>query len=101
MPKLPPHPPRSPNPPSEPITLPQLLDLVERACRGDKALSQQLFTAFMQLRLRPNTPLNERRLADVLIQVLIGEREPSLADLETEDVQPVRELLDRLQNQTD
>jgi hypothetical protein len=81
---------------SQPVTLVQLLELVERACHGDKALSQQLFSVFMQMRLRPTTPPNERALADTLIRVLIGERQPALDGLDAEDIQPVRELLKRL-----
>jgi len=81
---------------SQPVTLPQLLELVERACLGDKALSQQLFAVFMQMRLRPNTPPNERALADTLIRVLIGERNPALDGLDAEDIQPVQDLLRRL-----
>jgi hypothetical protein len=83
-------------PPRTPITLPQLLELVERACRGDKILSQQLFGVFMQMRLRPNTPPNEAALANLLIRVLIGERQPGLDGLDEEDIQPVKDLLDRL-----
>ncbi len=81
---------------TQPVTLPQLLGMVERACLGDRTLSQQLFSVFMQMRLRPNTPPNERALADTLIRVLIGEREPALDGLDAEDVQPVRDLLRRL-----
>jgi hypothetical protein len=81
---------------TQPVTLPQLLSMVERACRGEKALSQQLFTAFMQMRLQPGTPPNERALADVLIQILIGDRQPALDALEEEDIQPVQELIGRL-----
>ena len=87
--------PKSP-PQNQPVTLLQLLDLVERACQGDQTLSQQLFAVFMQMHLRPNTPPNERALADTLIRVLIGEREPSLVGLDAEDVQPVQDLLKRL-----
>lgn len=79
-----------------PLTLTQLLELVERACRGDKTLSQQLFGVFMQMRLRPNTPPNEQALANLLIRVLIGEREPGLDGLDEEDIQPVKALLERL-----
>ena len=89
--------PQPPQPPGDPLTLPQLLDLVEKAVCGDQRLSQQLFNAFMQMRLQPRTPPNERALADVLIRVLIGERSPALDELEEEDVLPVRQLLDRLQ----
>jgi hypothetical protein len=85
-----------PEPPGEAITMTQLLELVEKACAGDKALSRQLFSAFMQMRLRPTTPANERALAEVLIRVLIGERTPSLSELEAEDIAPVREMLQRL-----
>ena len=87
--------PKSP-PQNQPVTLLQLLDLVERACQGDQTLSQQLFAVFMQMHLRPNTPPNERALADTLIRVLIGEREPSLVGLDAEDIQPVQDLLKRL-----
>ena len=31
------------------VTLPQLLELVERAAKGDKELGGQLFTAFQQM----------------------------------------------------
>ena len=99
--EMPPNPPprlprRPAQPGGEPVTLPQLLELVEKACQGDKTLSQQLFAAFMQMRLRPTTPPNERALADVLIRILIGEREPSLAELDADDVQPVQDVLARL-----
>ena len=86
------------SPPGDPLTLPQLLELVEKAARGDQRLSQQLFNAFMQMRLQPRTPPNERTLADVLIRVLIGERSPSLSELDTDDVTPVSELIERLKN---
>ena len=103
MPKFPP--PRFPNSPgnqsTDPVTLPQLLDLVEQAARGNRTVSQQLFSAFMQMRLRPTTPPNERALADVLTRILIGERSPSLADLDAEDIQPVQSLLDRLRSESD
>jgi hypothetical protein len=78
------------------LTLLQLIELVERACHGDQALSQQLFAAFMQMRLHPSTPSNERALANILIRVLIGERSPSLHELEEEDIQPIQEMLQRL-----
>lgn len=50
----------------------------------------------MQMRLHPKTPANEKALAEVLIRILIGERAPSLDQLDAEDVQPVRDLLQRL-----
>lgn len=78
------------------VTLAQLLGWVEQACRGDKPLSQRLFAVFMQMRLHPKTPANEKALAEVLIRILIGERAPALDQLDAEDVQPVRDLLQRL-----
>ena len=98
MPKFPsPHIPPSKKQLGEPVSLPKLLELVEQAARGDQQVSQQLFSAFMQMRLRPNTPPNERALADILIRVLIGERNPDLSGLDPEDVNPVSRLLTRLQ----
>jgi hypothetical protein len=82
---------------TQPVTLPQLLSMVERACRGEKDLSQQLFSAFMQMRLQPGTPPNERALADVLIQILTGNHQPALDALEEEDIEPVKELIGRLE----
>lgn len=82
--------------PSQPITLPQLLELVERAIGGDERLYHQLFSVFLQLQFRPETPANERALAETLQMILLNKPLPSLAELDPEDVQPVQDLLRRL-----
>jgi len=43
--------------------LPQLLDLVERAARGDAQLGRQLFAAMEQLVQNPAAPQDQRELA--------------------------------------
>ena len=78
------------------VTLPQLLELVERAAKGDKELGGQLFTAFQQMS-RVDDPTS-RALGNVLLRVLVGEREPDLSKLPDEVASAVRGLLGRLKN---
>jgi len=78
------------------VTLPQLLELVERAAGGDKELGGQLFTAFQQMG-RSGDELNSK-LGNVLLRVLVGEREPNLDGLPDEIASAIRGLLGRLKN---
>ena len=78
------------------ITLPQLLELVERAAGGDQELGGQLFGAFQQMAQDENPEMSE--LGNVLLRVLVGEREPNLDSLPDEVASAVRGLLGRLKN---
>jgi tetratricopeptide (TPR) repeat protein len=78
------------------ITISQLLDMVERAANGDQQLGGQLFTAFQQM-ARAEDPLLSA-LGNVLLRVLIGERNPNLDGLPDDLASAVRGLLGRLKN---
>jgi tetratricopeptide (TPR) repeat protein len=79
------------------VTLSQLLELVERAAAGgDKELGGQLFTAFQQMSRAEDS--TSSALGNVLLRVLVGEREPDLSKLPDEVASAVRGLLSRLKN---
>ena len=78
------------------LTLPQLLDLVERAARGDRELGGQLFEAMRRLAGDPGQPPQMRALGKVLVSILVGERDPNLDGLPPELASAVRGLLARL-----
>ena len=78
------------------VTLPQLLELVERAAGGDRELGGQLFGAFQQMRADPNAPPELQALADALLRVLIGDMQPDLDALPPELASYVRGMLGRL-----
>ena len=78
------------------LTLPQLLDLVERAARGNRELGGQLFEAMRGLANDPAAPPEMRALGRVLVSILVGEREPSLDALPPELASAVRGMLARL-----
>ena len=78
------------------MTLPQLLDLVERAARGDQQLGSQLFNAMRGLASDPGQPAELRVLGKALTLVLIGDKNPDLAALSPELASAVRGLLGRL-----
>ena len=78
------------------VTLPQLLELVERAAGGDKELGGQLFTAFQQM-ARADDAL-QSALGNVLLRVLIGENNPNLDGLPDEIASAVRGMLGRIKN---
>ncbi|MEW6031068.1 MAG: tetratricopeptide repeat protein [Chloroflexota bacterium] len=76
------------------ITLPQLLELVERAAGGDKALGGQLFTAFQQMS-RAEDP-STSALGKALGLIVLGEKNPDLSSLPDELASAVRGMLGRL-----
>ena len=78
------------------LTLPQLLDLVERAARGDQQLGGQLFNAMRGLAADRQQPAELRALGEVLFRVLIGDHDPNLDRLPPELASAVRGLLGRL-----
>jgi tetratricopeptide (TPR) repeat protein len=81
----------------EGLTLPQLLDLVERAAGGDRQLGEQLFAAFQQMAQSGDSTLSA--LGGVLLRVLLGERNPpNLDSLPEEVASAIRGLLGRLKN---
>ena len=83
----------------EGITLPQLMELVERAAKGDSQLGAQLFPAMQQMSVHPDQPPELRALAGVLVRILAGERAPNLDDLPPELASVVRGMLGRLKNE--
>ncbi len=78
------------------VTLPQLLDLIERAAGGDQQLGGQLFGAFQQMSRAEDATMSA--LGNVLLRVLVGEREPDLSKLPDELASAVRGLVGRLKN---
>ena len=78
------------------LTLPQLLDLVERAARGDRELGGQLFDAMRGMANDPGQPPEVRALGKVLVNILVGDRDPNLDALPPELASPVRGMLARL-----
>jgi hypothetical protein len=80
------------------MTLQQLLVYVERAVRGDRKLLVQLQHTFQQKTSQPGVPAEERRLGNVLIQVLMGDRDPDLTGLPEDAAQELAQMLQRLKN---
>ncbi len=78
----------------EGLTLPQLLELVERAAGGDKELGGQLFSAFQEM-ARSDDPARSA-LGNTLLRVLIGDTNPDLSALPAEVASAVRGMLGRL-----
>jgi tetratricopeptide (TPR) repeat protein len=78
------------------VTLPQFLELVERAAGGDKELGGQLFTALQQMARADDPGISA--LGNVLLRVLIGERSPDLSGLPDEVASMVRGMLGRIKN---
>lgn len=78
------------------VTLPQLLELVERAAEGDSQLGGQLFNAFQQM-VRSGDDFNSK-LGNVFLRVLVGDKNPNLDGLPDEVASAVRGLLGRLKN---
>jgi len=77
------------------LTLPQLIDLIEQALRGDAQLGERLHTAMQEMATQGDDP-GVRALGAVLRKVLEGEREPDLSELPAEMASAVRGLLGRL-----
>jgi hypothetical protein len=78
------------------VTLPQLLELVERAAGGDQQLGGQLFNAFQQMARSGDA--FQSALGNVLLRVLVGDKNPDLSQLPDEVASAVRGLLGRLKN---
>jgi len=80
----------------QPITLDQLLVLVERAVRGERQLLVALFRQLRRLASLPEAPPEERLLGEILSRVLMGDRNPDLSALPPELAQEVQAMLERL-----
>lgn len=80
------------------VTLPQLLELVERAAKGDKEIAQKLSQDFQQASSNFVVPSEQRHLARVLNYILLGNINPDLSELPDEVASAVRGLLGRLKN---
>jgi tetratricopeptide (TPR) repeat protein len=80
----------------EGVTLPQLLELVERAARGDQQLGGQLFSAFQGMARDPNPAMST--LGNILLRVLVGDHNPDLTGLPDEVASLLRGMLGRLKN---
>ncbi len=78
------------------VPLDQVLAYVERAVRGDINLHMQLLETMRQLANHPSAPHEERALGEVLVAVLLGERDPDLNELPDEAAEDVQALLERL-----
>lgn len=71
-------------PTEEGVRLEHLLEYVERAVRGDRALLVSLFRTLQRLANHPTAAPEDRRLGQVLSLVLMGDRQPDLSDLPPE-----------------
>ncbi|MFZ5910331.1 MAG: tetratricopeptide repeat protein, partial [Chloroflexota bacterium] len=80
------------------ITIPQLLELVERAAGGDHELGGKLFPMLQQMARDPNAPQEIQAFANVLVRVMAGVRDPDLSSLPDELASAVRGMLGRLKN---
>ncbi|MFZ5857034.1 MAG: tetratricopeptide repeat protein [Chloroflexota bacterium] len=78
------------------MTLPQLLELVERAAGGDKELGGQLFGAFQQMSRAEDASMSA--LGKALGLIVLGEKNPDLSSLPDELASAVRGMLGRLKN---
>lgn len=78
------------------MTLDQLLVYVERAVRGDRKLLVQLQRTFQQMSSHPQVPLEERRLGEVLSQVLMGDHDLDLTGLPEDATRELSQMLERL-----
>jgi hypothetical protein len=78
------------------VTLPQLLELVERAAGGDQQLGGQLFNVFQQMARSGDA--FQSALGNVLLRVLIGDKNPNLDGLPDEVASTVRGMLGRVKN---
>jgi tetratricopeptide (TPR) repeat protein len=82
----------------EGITLPQLLELVERAAGRERELGTQLAPAVEQMAKDFNAPPEIRAFGIALRDILYGGRNPDLSQLPDELASAVRGLLGRLKN---
>lgn len=80
----------------EGVPLDELLAYVERAVRGDLNLQIQLLETMRRLAGHPTAPAEERALGDVVVAILLGDRDPDLNRLPPEAAADVQELLERL-----
>jgi tetratricopeptide (TPR) repeat protein len=80
------------------VTLPQLLDLVERAAGGDRETGSKLFPAMQKMASDPTAPREMQLLGKALAAIIIGDKNPSLDGLPDEVASAVRGLLGRLKN---
>jgi len=80
------------------VTLPQLLELVERAAGGDQKTGRQLFPAMQKMASDPNAPREMQLLGKALAAIIIGDKNPNLDGLPDELASAVRGLLGRLKN---
>jgi tetratricopeptide (TPR) repeat protein len=80
------------------ITLPQLLELVERAAGGDHELGGKLFPMLQQMARDAKAPKEVQILGDVLVRVMAGVRDPDLTGLPDELASAIRGMLGRLRN---
>jgi hypothetical protein len=80
------------------VPLDELLAYIERAVRGDVNLHMQLLETMRRLANHPTAPPAERALGEVLVAVLLGERQPNLDKLPPEAAEDVRALLEKLKS---
>lgn len=80
------------------VTLPQLLELVERAAGGDRETGSKMFPAMQKMASDPNAPREMQLLGKALAAIIIGDKNPNLDGLPDELASAVRGLLGRLKN---
>lgn len=82
--------------PAAGIRLDTLLGYVERAVRGGRALRVGLFRTLQRLARHPTAPDLDKRLGQILSQILMGDRCPDLNGLPPEIRAELEALLARL-----
>jgi hypothetical protein len=78
------------------VPLNVLLSYVDRGIKGDRKLFVALYRQMQRLAHHPEAPADERRLGELLCQVMIGERHPDLAGLPEDVAGEVKAWLDGL-----
>ena len=80
----------------EGLSLEELLNLVETAINGDKALAVQLLSVMQQMTQDQQVGPEIRALAQVLALILAGDRAPDMSKLVPEIAAPIKQMLDQL-----
>ncbi|HRQ23300.1 MAG TPA: tetratricopeptide repeat protein [Anaerolineales bacterium] len=80
------------------VTLPQLLELVERAAGGDKELGGQLAPSIEKMATDTSLPAEFRAFGRALRDILYGSKSPNLDGVPDELASAIRGMLGRLKN---
>jgi len=79
--------------PEEGMSLEQLFALVAQTRQGDRVLGEQLYHSLLSMSVDASVPVDMQNLAKVLINVVLGSKNPDLSTLTNEYAAAVRDLL--------